>query len=101
MKLSAKSFSLLLQIDEYIREYDIRGRWLPSAASDVLDGSVHNPEIADLFRLRLITRIIDQPPLQECDECGDSWTVHLTDKAIAIFWPERNDNETELHGYQH
>ena len=88
-----ESVRLLCDIDRYIREFDKPGydrRWLPSAASDVLDGAVDREEIDDLIRRRLLTVIHDG----ETDEygtsdslCGNGWTVHLTERAIKAFWP--------------
>lgn len=84
-----RSLRLLAEIDAYIKQYDIRGRWLPSAAGDVLDGAVFNHEIRDLINRKLLTVCVDCPPRENGDECGDSWTVRLTPRAILAFWPTR------------
>jgi hypothetical protein len=94
-KLKLHSVQLLARIDGYIRQYDIKGEWLPSAASDVLDGAVFKHEIQDLIRRRLLTVVNDCPPRRPKDECGESWTVHLTPRAINLFWKAREAHDAK------
>lgn len=91
-KVDIASLRWLDAIDRYIRQYDIRGRTLPEAASDVLDGWAIRDELDDLVRRRLLTVVRyraferDLPP--SC-LCGSDWSVHLTPRAIQTFWPKR------------
>ena len=89
MKPRVKFHSLLLlcRIDEYIRQYDVRGRNLACSASDVMDDAVFNHEITDLIRRKLLTVI--RYGDYRGNSCGSSWTVHLTERAVRLFWPDR------------
>jgi hypothetical protein len=81
---------LLDRIHRYIREYDVQGRELPNAASDVLDGAVDREEIDDLVKRRLLEIVRYEKDEGYCGRlCGDSFTVCLTKRAIAAFWPGR------------
>lgn len=94
-RIPAASAPLLLKIDSYIRQYDMRGPGLASAASDVLDGLAMRHELEPLVRRRLLTVI----PYGEdaagwwCRDdsamCGRTFSVHLTDRAMQALWPER------------
>lgn len=92
LRISAASLPWLIAIDQYIRQYNITGaRGLYEAASDVLDGWALRHEIDDLVRRKLLTVV----PTGESDYrfdmslCGMTWTVGLTDRAIAALWPHR------------
>lgn len=89
MKVKLHSLRHLSRIGAYIREYDCRGRFLCHAASDVLDGAVYRSEIDELIRKRLIRVIHDGAGLPDDPLCGGEWTVHLTERAIKLFWPKR------------
>lgn len=88
-KIKLESVRHLLEIDEYIRQYDLRGRNLESSASDVLDGSVFREEIEDLINRKLLTLIVEESTYYNNRMCGTSWTVHLTPRAMKAFWPAR------------
>jgi hypothetical protein len=86
-KIRASSAKWFNEIDRYIRQYNLQGEMVTHAASDVLDGWATREELTDLIKGRLL-RVIrfsrDRDSI-----CGGSWTVGLTDKAIRIFWPDR------------
>ncbi|MGV3724295.1 MAG: hypothetical protein ACO1SX_25655 [Actinomycetota bacterium] len=89
----ATSLQWLSEIDQLIRQYDYRGERLAEAASDALDGSASRRELDDLIRrgfLQVVRYGRDEgEPC--CDRwlCGRGWSVLLTAKAQAAFWPER------------
>jgi hypothetical protein len=90
-RLKLHSAELLCEIDRYIRDYKIHGDSLKHAASDVLDGAVFRYQITELIRKKLIRIIVDCPPRRVDDECGSSWTVHLTPMSMKYFWPDRRN----------
>lgn len=80
-----KAFSLIVEFNEYIETFNIRGfDGLSRAASDVMDGykMSDDEEVKDLLALRLIKTI----------RYPEGMTWHLTKKA-RIFWPERIAND--------
>lgn len=87
VKLSLRSIRILSRIDEYIRQYNVRGDNLPGAASDELDGAVFRFEVDELIRKRLLAVIRDRRGYG--DDPGESYTLYLTPRAIRMFWPER------------
>lgn len=81
-RLTPRAVRVLDRIDQYIRQYDIKGESLPHAASDVLDGLAwrSDPEIALLCKRSLLVTV-------PCGDEGRTW--HLTDRAISALWPHR------------
>lgn len=89
-RIKAESMQYLVKIDEYIREYDLRGEALLNAASDELDGAVYREEIDDLVRRKLLSVIkFTDEIIWDGHICGYRWTVVLTPRAINLFWPAR------------
>jgi hypothetical protein len=89
VRINAKSIPWLCEIDRYIRQYDLRGAEIVSAASDVLDGLAYRHEIDGLIRRRLLRIEPTLNGLSETSPCGGSWTVALTDKAASALWQDR------------
>ena len=91
-RLRAASIPILVALDRHIRDLDYRGHDLRHAASDRFDGWLYRRELDDLIRRRLLTVICDRDPdwnHYPRDLCGRGWSVDLTDRAIAAFWPDR------------
>lgn len=94
-RIPATLAPLLVKIDSYIRQYNLRGQALASAASDVLDGLVLRNEIEPLIRRRLLEVIPyndDAAGWWRRDDttmCGRRYTVHLTERAVRALWPDR------------
>lgn len=93
----ATSLPWLSEIDQLIRQYDYRGERLSEAASDALDGSASRRELDDLIRrgfLQIVRYGRNKDGLVD-DRwlCGRGWSVLLTAKAQAAFWPERRQVE--------
>jgi hypothetical protein len=87
-KLTLASVRLLCEVDRYIRQYDIRGPILEHAASDQFDGSYDRDELDELIRKRFLS-VLRYDQDKDCILCGSSFTVELTSRAIALFWPDR------------
>lgn len=98
-RISYKAFKQLRELDEYIRQYDLRGDQLDHAAPDVFDGAVSIFDIEELHRHKWLKFTPYCRPLFSHghptianyaeDICGESWTVVLTKNAIKRFWPDR------------
>lgn len=92
IRLPAACTPWLVAVDAYVRRYDIRGASLPAAASDVFDGWLVRDELEPLIRRRLLTIVHDRfgPHDAGIGLCGSGYTVYLTARAIACFWPGRS-----------
>ena len=90
-RINANSVKYIDRIDQYIKQYDLRGADLLSAASDELDGAVYREEVEDLVRRKLLTiiRYEDDQMFGNDNLSGFTWSVSLTERAIHIFWPNR------------
>ncbi len=90
LKLPGKSAPFLCEIDRYIRQYNLRGQLLESAAPDVLDGWAIRSELDPLVRRRLLS-IVNYESRAADDRalCGWQFTTKLTDRAISSLWPDR------------
>lgn len=89
-RLRPASYRLLMDIDRYIRRYDVRGRGLPYTASDALDGGVNRSDVDELVRRRLLAIVPLAHGRHNVDDlCGTSWTVELSARAIQLLWHER------------
>jgi hypothetical protein len=88
-RLTPREIGHLCAVDRYIRAYNLRDRSsLSSAFSDVHDGGLYRHEVTQLISQRLLTwagRGGDDSGLLG----GEGRTVHLTDRALRIFWPHR------------
>jgi hypothetical protein len=93
-RLSVSAYALLSRVDEYIVRYDLNGPRLSDAASDVLDGLVSRCEIDELVRKKILS-IVRYEPVNKYSQsnfdtdCGRTWTVVLTKRAISKLWPSR------------
>jgi len=91
-RINANSVKYIDRIDQYIKQYDLRGTALLSAASDELDGVVYREEVEDLVRRKLLTIIrydTDDYMFGNDNLSGFTWSLSLTERAIHIFWPNR------------
>jgi hypothetical protein len=93
-RINANSAPILLRIDEYIRQYNLRGRALFNAASDTLDGHSTRRELDDLISRRLLSverfdgyEVTGSP--EDSRLCGHFFSVSLTERAMRAFWPSR------------
>src|SRR5208337_260135 len=92
--LSWKSFKILLEIDQYIRKYDVHGDYLFQAPSDVCDGSFDRQELDELIRKRIFSVSgIAVYPRDETTICSRGYTVEFTKKAIQWFYPNREQEK--------
>lgn len=93
VKLSLFSYNILIQIDEYIKECDLRGPGLRDAAADTLDGAIFLNEAGELRRKGLMKFVPDRKgprPAQSAILGYDAGgSLELTKRAIGIFWPDR------------
>lgn len=89
MKLEWGSVKILCEIDRYIRQADIRGEFLCTAASDVTDGAYFRHEVGELIRKRLLCVIRDGCGGGSNGDPGDQYTLHLTERAMSHFWGDR------------
>ncbi len=87
-KVAFHSLLLLCDMDRDIRRFDVRGKEnLIHVASDTLDGAVFRHEILDLLHRRLVCIVRDGCGYGE--DPGGAYTLHLTERAITAFWPDR------------
>jgi len=98
-RVPAKSWPILLAIDDYVRRYNLRGKRLADAASDVCDGGYTRAELEPLVRRRLLSidRYCESRGYFPDDElCGRSFTVRLTERAMRRIWPARCTGAPQL-----
>src|SRR5271166_6423558 len=105
--LKLASIKILAEIDEYIKEFDIRGIGLMQAPSDVCDGSFDRQELDELIRKKILSICWhDEIPRGERKYydswrpalCSHGWTVDFTPAAIKYFYPEReHDRPSPTH----
>ena len=99
-RISTHSIQWVLEIDEYVRRYDIRGPFerFRDVASDALDSGAFRRELDDLIRRGMLTVVREgfddsrgRDALRDQDPrlCGTSWTVEPTLRMIQTFWPDR------------
>lgn len=90
-RINQRSLPLLISLDQHIRDHDCRGTDLYGAPSDLFDGWAYRRELDDLIRRRLLCVLPTGNRRDErgTDMCGTTWTVHLTDRAIQAWWPNR------------
>jgi hypothetical protein len=89
-RLTLFEFQCLMRLHQEIVERDYRGETLGHAASDLYDGWLKPEEVRGLIRKRLFLKIpIPAGEGPGNDLLGDRMTVHLTDRAIRVFWPDR------------
>lgn len=94
-RLTLAEARILCEVDEAVRRGAYAsGYGLEMVFSDVHDGNLYRGEIDGLIKQRLL-RILrfgrrgEHPDFCDCDHrlMGHTWTVDLTDRAMAIFWP--------------
>lgn len=90
LKLSLQEARWFAEVDDYVRHYNVRGRSLVQAFSDVHDSNLFPSEVARLVKRRLL-RTIRLPAKDGPGNglMGDCVTYDLTQRAMAILWPSR------------
>lgn len=91
VRIRASSLRWLIEIDDCIRRYDMRGvDRLLHAASDALDGLVYGRELDDLCRRGLLRIVKDGPGADTKRLAGydGGWSAQLTERAICALWPD-------------
>lgn len=101
-KLRPGSYALLVEIDAYIRRYNLCGDDLRNAASDVCDGAVVRSDLDELVSKRWL--VVEGYPADANPDfalCGDLhryWTVRLHQNAMKRCWPGRlSDKQATPH----
>lgn len=89
-RLTPREVAWVCAVDAYVRQYQVRGRNLASAFSDVHDGRLFPRDVAPLVEQGLLAiKPLRGGPETFTDLLGDRFTVSLTPRACRIFWKSR------------